>query len=218
MPVLKSHYEELLATYSQSLAVVDLFKGYRTYLEMIPSMRRARESLITMPLPIVRLRHNLPSPHGHGTIRTTEPTLLPADIGVILCDPEWQIKTGREVFIFIHRPDEDFSELLGRWRQTQTLLGKDYEWMLPSCYQHLLTEGAEKTYPLFLLFEQTPERIAKGLKGAGLPYVMSPLVLPLEEEPIAVEREMTLGMLLEAEEESAIPISQEDALEDELTD
>jgi hypothetical protein len=178
MVVLKAHYEELLATYSQSLAVVDLFKGYRAYLEMIPSMRRAQESVITVPLPIVRLRHSAPSPHGPGTIRTTEPVMLPCDVGVILCDPEWQIKTGREIFILIHRPDEDFSDLLGRWRQTQILLGKDYEWMLPSRYQHFLSDGAEKVHPLFVLFESTPERIYKGLKGAGLPFVIAPVQLP----------------------------------------
>ncbi len=196
MPILKSHYEELLATYSQSLAVVDLFKGYRPYLAMIPSMRRSRESLITIPLPIVRLRHSMPSPHGHGTIRTTESIMLPADIGVLLCDPEWQIKTGQEFFIFIHRPNEDFSELLGRWRQTQTLLGKDYEWILPLRHQHFLSDGAEKIYPLFLLFESTPERIIKGLKGAGLPHVMSPARLKSEPEAVVVERDITLGQLL----------------------
>jgi hypothetical protein len=210
MPVLKSHYEELLATYSQSLAVIDLFKGHRPYLEMIPSMRRAQESVITVPLPIVRLRHTSPSPHGHGTVRTTEPVMLPSDVGVILCDPEWQIKTGREIFIFIHRPDEDFSELLGRWRQTQILLGKDYEWMLPSRYQHFLSDGAEKIHPLFVLFDATPERVVKGLKGAGLPYVMSPVNLPLIEEDAAIDdlespTHLTLGNLLEQELSPAEP-------------
>ncbi len=210
MPVLKSHYEELLATYSQSLAVIDLFKGHRPYLEMIPSMRRAQESVITVPLPIVRLRQTSPSPHGHGTVRTTEPVRLPSDVGVILCDPEWQIKTGREIFIFIHRPDEDFSELLGRWRQTQILLGKDYEWMLPSRYQHFLSDGAEKIYPLFVLFEATAERVVKGLKGAGLPYVMSPVNLPpIAEESVIADLEppahLTLGNLLEQELAPAEP-------------
>jgi hypothetical protein len=210
MPVLKSHYEELLATYSQSLAVIDLFKGHRSYLEMIPSMRRAQESVITVPLPIVRLRHTSPSPHGHGTVRTTEPVMLPSDVGVILCDPEWQIKTGREIFIFIHRPDEDFSELLGRWRQTQILLGKDYEWMLPSRYQHFLSDGAEKIHPLFVLFDATPERVVKGLKGAGLPYVMSPVNLPsIAEEALIDDLEpsahLTLGNLLEQELSSTEP-------------
>jgi hypothetical protein len=206
MPVLKSHYEELLATYSQSLAVIDLFKGYRAYLEMIPSMRRAQESLITVPLPIIRLRHTAPSPHGHGIVRTTEPVLLPADIGVILCDPEWQIKTGREIFIFIHRPDEDFSELLTRWRQTQILLGKDYEWLLPSRYQHFLSDGAEKIHPLFVVFEASPDRVLKGLQGAGLPYIISPANLPAIAESVELPQDtetpnegMTLGKLLEQE-------------------
>jgi hypothetical protein len=216
MPVLKSHYEELLATYSQSVAVIDLFKGYRSYLEMIPSMRRAQESVITVPLPIVRLRHTAPSPHGHGIVRTAEPVMLAADVGVILCDPEWQIKTGREIFIFIHRPEEDFSELLGRWRQTQVMLGKDYEWLLPSRYQHFLSDGAEKIHPLFVLFESTPDRILRGLQGAGLPYVISAVNLPAIEtgestsESIlansAVDN-LTLGALLAQEVE---PVGEEE--------
>jgi hypothetical protein len=206
MPVLKSHYEELLATYSQSVAVIDLFKGYRSYLEMIPSMRRAQESVITVPLPIVRLRHTAASPHGHGIVRSTEPVMLAADVGVILCDPEWQIKTGREIFIFIQRPDEDFSDLLGRWRQTQVLLGKDYEWLLPSRYQHFLSDGAEKIHPLFVLFESTPDRILKGLQGAGLPYVISAVNLPAiaTDDDMPLDRETdhpTLGALLAQETE-----------------
>jgi hypothetical protein len=168
----KSHYEELLAAYSQSANVVDLFKGHRPYLEMVPSMRRSNESIITIPLPVIRLRHTTPSPYGQGNITTTEPAMLPCELGVILCDPEWKIKTGREIFIFIHRPDEDFSDLLGRWRRTQMLLGKEYEWILPSRYQHVLNEGTEKTHPLFVVFPETPERIRKGLKGAHLPHVL----------------------------------------------
>jgi hypothetical protein len=173
MSILKSDYEEMLATYSQPTAVVELLRGHRPYLEMIPSMRRLQESVITMPLPIVRLRHSVPSPYGSGNITTTEPVLVPCDVGVLMCDPEWKIKTGREIFIFMHRPDEDFSDLLGRWRRTQILLGKEYEWMLPPRYQHFLSEGAEKIYPLFVVFEETPSRVYRGLKGAGLPYVMA---------------------------------------------
>lgn len=212
MPVLKSHYEELLATYSQSLAIIDLFKGHRPYLEMIPSMRRPRESVITVPLPLIRLRHRQPSPHGHGVIRSTEPTMLPADVGVILCDPEWKIKTGREIFIFIHRPDEDFSDLLARWRQTQILLGKDYEWMLPSRYQHFLSDGAEKIHALFVLFEESPDRVRRGLKGANLPYVIAPLHSDIDEADTSLDipAEATLGALLAQEDVSAV--------EDELTD
>jgi hypothetical protein len=207
MTILKFHYEEVLATYSQSVAVIELLRGHRPYLEMIPSMRRPQESVITLPLPIVRLRHSQPSPYGSGNITTTEPTLLPADVGVLMCDPEWKIKTGREVFIFIHRPDEDFSELLGRWRRTQVLLGKEYEWMLPPRYQHFLSEGAEKIYPLFVVFDETPARIVKGLKGASLPHVVAPLefvaeaVSPIEES--APIEELSLELLVDEEESTA---------------
>ncbi len=195
MTIVKSHYEELLATYSQALAAVELLRGHRPYLEMVPSMRRSQESVITIPLPIVRLRHTAPSPYGSGNITTTEPVLLPCDIGLLMCDPEWKIKTGREIFIFIHRPDEDFSELLGRWRRTQILLGKDYEWMLPPRYQHVLNEGAEKVYPLFVVFEETPERILRGLKGASLPYVMPSVDLPNPTTGLALVSDDQIGTI-----------------------
>jgi hypothetical protein len=186
MTILKADYEEMLATYSQPMAAVELLRGHRPYLEMIPSMRRVQESVITMPLPIVRLRHSVPSPYGSGNVTTTEPVLVPCDVGVLMCDPEWKIKTGREIFIFMHRPDEDFSDLLGRWRRTQILLGKEYEWMLPPRYQHFLSEGAEKIYPLFVVFEETPSRIYRGLKGAGLPYVMASAIAATEFSDLSV--------------------------------
>jgi hypothetical protein len=102
--------------------------------------------------------------------------LLPCEVAVLLCDPEWKIKTGQEIFIFVHRPEEDFSDLLGRWRKTQLLLGQEYDWMLPPKYQHFLNEGADKRYPLFVLFEETPERVRRGLKGANLPFVVQTVV------------------------------------------
>jgi hypothetical protein len=182
MSVQKSQYEERLATYSQAAEVIELFKHHRAYLEMVPSMRRLEESAITVPLPIVRIRHTSPTPSGQGAIVHTEPTLLPCEVGVLMCDPEWKIKTGKEIFIFIHRPDEDFSDLLGRWRRTQVALGKEYEWVLPPRYQHILTDGAEKIYPMFVVFEETPERIKRGLKGAQLPFAT--LTSPVAEETL----------------------------------
>lgn len=89
-----------------------------------------------------------------------------------MCDPEWKIKTGVEIIILIHRPQEDFSQLLGRWRQTQVLLSRGYCWEMPLRYQHIFSESAEKLLPLFVLFDTTPERIKQGMKGAFLPYVI----------------------------------------------
>ena len=104
-----------------------------------------------------------------------------------MCDPEWKIKTGVEIFVFIHRPQEDFSDLLGRWRQTQVLLDKEYEWLMPPRYKHILSEGANTIYPLFVIFAETPERIIRGLQGAFLPFVTSlvdtDLILDCEESP-----------------------------------
>ena len=144
-------------------------------------MRRSEESVITIPLPIVKLRHSSPSASGHMTITTVESVMLPCEVAIVLCDPEWKIKTGREIFVFIHQPEEDFSDFLGRWRRTQVLLDKDYEWVMPPRYQHILSEGAAKIYPLFVVFEETLERIKKGLKGASLPFVTQALTIAEEE-------------------------------------
>lgn len=171
MPIKQSHYEASLAEYSNHPAAIALLKQYRPYLEMIPSLRRPNESVITMPLPIVRLRHTESADTKRGVVTATEATCLPCDVAILMCDPEWKIKTGNEIFVFIHRPQEDFSALLGRWRQTQVLLDKDYEWLMPTRYQHILSEGAKTIYPLFVVFAETPERIKLGLQGACLPFV-----------------------------------------------
>jgi hypothetical protein len=179
MVVRRSQYEELLASYSNQSGLLALLKQFRPYLEMIPSMRRPDESLITIPLPIIRLRTAAPSlgPHSPdidagGVVR------LPCDIAVVMCDPEWKIKVGVEIFIFIHRPNEDFSDLLGRWRQTQIWLDKGYEWLMPSKYEHIFSEGTDKTFALFVAFPETPHRIKRGLDGAALPYVIQEVPVP----------------------------------------
>lgn len=169
--VQKAQYEELLATYSHSLAAIELLKCHRSYLEMIPSMRRAKESVITIPLPIVRIRQTIRASDA-TSITAAEPQLLPCELAILMCDPEWKIKTGKEIFVFIRRPDEDFSNLLSRWRLTQLALSREYEWIMPPRYQHFLNDGAEKIYPLFVVFEQTPERIKRGLTGAHLPFAV----------------------------------------------
>jgi hypothetical protein len=182
MTVKASHYEELLADYSNQQGAIALFKKYRPYLEMIPSMRRPKDSVISLPLPVVRTRSAVAPSHGSEYEITPGSVIrLPCDVAILMCDPEWKIKTGVEIFIFIHRPQEDFSDLLGRWRQTQIWLDKEYEWLMPHRYQHILSEGAEQTYPLFVLFPDTPERICRGLKGAYLPFVVESVHSPEDE-------------------------------------
>lgn len=127
----QSHYEVLLAEYSNHSAAIALLKQHRPYLEMVPSLRRPDESVITIPLPIVRLRQTASAPKERGVVTAAEATFLPCDVAILMCDPEWKIKTGVEIFVFIHRPQEDFSDLLRRWRQIQVLLDKDYEWLMP---------------------------------------------------------------------------------------
>ena len=109
MSIEKLDYEKLLAKYSNHTEAVELLKQYRPYLEMIPSMRRSEESLITMPLPVIKLHKVLIGQINQlSPISATSKTiLLPCDIAYLMCDPEWKIKMGGEIFIFIHRPEED---------------------------------------------------------------------------------------------------------------
>jgi hypothetical protein len=178
MSIQPSDYEQLLAKYSDCNEAIILLKQYRPYLEMIPSIRRSEESLITIPLPVVKLRKvaMVQQFKEFSPITSTSKTILiPCDLAYLMCDPEWKIKMGGEIIIFIHRPEEDLSDLLARWRQTQVLLGNDYEWMMPQYYRHIISEGAEHLYPLFVLFNQTSEHIKKGLAGAHLPFIIAPM-------------------------------------------
>jgi hypothetical protein len=172
MSVKQFQYETLLAEYSNSLSVIALLKQYRPYLEMIPSMRRPDQSVLPIPLPTVKIRQ--PSPIREENVRppvTLQMTQLPCDVAILMCDPEWKIKTGSEIFLYIHRPEEDFSNLLGRWRQTQVLLHHNYEWIMPLRHRHIVSEGTDDVYPLFILFPETAERIKRGLNGACLPFI-----------------------------------------------
>ena len=165
MTINPSHYEEVLATCSDHLGAIALLKQHRPYLEMIPSMRRSSESVIPIPLPLIRVRN------ASSTVTNTM-LRLPCDISILMCDPEWKIKTGVEIFVFIHQADEDFSDLLSRWRQTQIYLDQGYEWVMPDRHRHILSEGSDEVHCLFVLFPETPDRIKRGLRGASLPFVM----------------------------------------------
>lgn len=182
MPVKQSQYEELLAECSDRRGAIELLKQHRPYLEMLPSMRRPDESVMTLPLPLIRTRAKAID----SITASSQATQLPCDLAILMCDPEWRIKTGSEVFVFIHRPGEDFSDLLSRWRKTQILIDQGYEWVTSEQDAHLLSEGSEDSYPLFVLFPETPDRIRRGLRGAGLPYVMQ-TVYTLEEESFATQ-------------------------------
>ncbi|MDX2229014.1 MAG: hypothetical protein NW220_05230 [Leptolyngbyaceae cyanobacterium bins.349] len=171
MSMQKALYEEVLAECSHSLDAIALLRQHRPYLEMIPSMRRPDESVISIPLPIAHVRSSVTGTSGIST-STSEATRLPCDLAILMCDPEWKIKTGVEILIFIHRPQEDFSEMLSRWRQTQVYLNRGYEWDMPIRHKHILSEGSDTIYPLFVVFESTSERVIRGLKGAFLPFVL----------------------------------------------
>ena len=178
MSIKSSEYEGLLCQYSSREGAIALLKQYRSYLEMVPSLRRPQDSLITIPLPVVRIRHPQSSPPLLGATR--EALQLPCDLAILMCDPEWKIKLGSEILVFIHRPGEEFSQLLSRWRQTQIYLDKEYEWVMPPQEQHMFSEGAEEICPLFIVFENTPARIKQGLSGACLPLLIQTQMLPEE--------------------------------------
>ena len=180
MAVKQSQYEILLATYSERAAAIALLKQHRPYLSLIPSMRRPEESLVTIPLPVARLKseHAGAQLAGHTAKKITQTQILPCDLAILMCDPEWQIKLGVEIMVFIHRPEEDFSELLLRWRHTQVFLDQDYEWLMPAEESHMFSETAEQVCPLFVIFPETPDRISRGLQGANLPYVVAAQTLP----------------------------------------
>jgi len=185
MSVKQAEYEALLSEYSDRNGAIALLKQHRPYLEMIPSLRRPRESVISIPLPVVKIRQRT-SPRESMSV---EATRLPCDLAILMCDPEWKIKMGVEIIIFIHRPEEDFSNLLIRWRETQIYLNKEYEWLMPASEQHMFSEVAEQIYPLFVVFEGTPERIKRGLTGACLPFlIQTPKSIKEEEMTEVISR------------------------------
>ncbi len=178
MTVKRVDYEELLSRYSNHRETLALLKQYRPYLEFIPSMRRPAKSLIAIPLPIVRIRKptSIVSEQGISPVNRSELVRVPCDVVLLMCDPDWKVKTGVEIFILIYRPGEDFSDLLGRWRNTQLLLDHDYEWLMPPQHRYMFGEGVGQgeIYPLFVIFPDTPDRVQRGLTGAGLPFVVHP--------------------------------------------
>jgi hypothetical protein len=181
--VKKADYETLLAEYSTRSGAIALLKQYRPYLETLPSIRRPEQSLITIPLPVVRIRR--PELATNDPLQAKTPrvaTSLPCDLGILMCDPEWKIKMGAEIIVFIHRPEEDFSDLIARWRKTQVYLDRDYEWLMPPTEQHMISEAAEAINPLFVVFAGTSDRIKQGLAGAGFPYIVQALDFSIEPE------------------------------------
>ena len=155
-------YDTLLSHYSNPLEAIALLREYRPYFELIPSLRRPIDSLIAVPFPVVQVSQpNLTQTHKQ----------LQCDIALIMCDPDWKVKTGQEIFVFIHRPNEDYSALLQRWRQVEVALGEEYYWLLPWKHRSIISDRGEYHYPLFVTLDYSPARINKGLEGASLPYV-----------------------------------------------
>jgi hypothetical protein len=84
-----SNYERFLAEYSNREAAIALLKQYRPYLEMLPSLRRPEKSIITIPLPLIRIL--APKSVGETGFSATPPpeTIeLPCDLAILMCDPE----------------------------------------------------------------------------------------------------------------------------------
>ena len=98
-------YWQLIVTISHA---VELLRQHRPYFEKIPSIRRSRDSILTIPLPVVQVRQKLPQSELKSSDSPYELICLPCDLSLLMCDPEWKIKTGVEILVFIHRPQEDF--------------------------------------------------------------------------------------------------------------
>jgi len=177
-------YEELLAECCHYDGILSVLMQHRPYFEALPSVRRPEVSVVAVPLPNVRSRE---TEETGGIIETRyRIRALPCDIALMMCDPEWKIKTGIEIVLFIQRPGEDLSDLLSRWRRTQVELGQGVEWIMPRRHKHLLAEGTETPHPLFVVFvpaesELSPQsaRIVRGLTGASLP--VATWALPIEK-------------------------------------
>lgn len=183
MSLKKFDYEIVLTEYSNREKLISLLSQYRPYLEMLPSMRRPIDSVISIPLPLAKVRNSTQLLGETLSQRSVDEIVsIPCDLAILMCDPEWKIKMGVEIMIFIHRPLEDFSDLLRRWRQTQVYLHKEYEWIMPQSEDHMFSDIAEEIYPLFILFPDTPDRIKKGLTGASLPFIEYKTEFFLEEK------------------------------------
>jgi len=170
-------YEELLANCCHYDGVLSILTQHRPYFEALPSIRRLQESMVIIPLPTVRSREV--SEVGGQIDTRNYIRSVPCDITLMICDPEWKIKTGIEIVLFIQRPGEEFSDLLRRWRQTQIELGQGVEWLMPKKYEHLLAEGAMEPRPLFVVsmpndgeWCDRAVRTIHGLTGAGLPVAI----------------------------------------------
>lgn len=174
MAIAPNLYEHTLVHYTDPLHATELLRQYRPYLEMIPSMRRPQESLIPIPLPIAEIQIAAANTsHQRPQVKSV---LVPCDLVFLMCDPEWKVKTDVELLIFIHRPGESFTELLTRWRQAQLLLSHSYSWDMPLQHRDIFSEGANRHLPLFVLFNESLPLIKRGLKAAGLPYVVDTTV------------------------------------------
>lgn len=156
--------------------VVALLQQHRPYWELLPSLRRPAESLLPLPLPLVRCRTRIQSDRGSETVVQLVP--VPCDLVFLLCDPEWKVKVGPDICLLIHRPAESFHDLLDRWRQTQICLSQPYEWHLEETQKQFQAEAGDAVLPLFLLQADGPELIRKALSTVGLPWVTLPLELP----------------------------------------
>ncbi len=178
--IYKTAYETLLASCCHYDGILSVLNQHRPYFESLPSIRRLQESMVIIPLPNVRSREVVEI--GGKIDARDRIRRLPCDLAVMICDPEWQIKTGIEIVVFIQRPHEDFSDLIERWRQTQIELGQGVEWLMPRQYRHLLAEGTAEPHPLFVVFTSEgdrvcrSDRIVQGLAGSKLPIAVHPLL------------------------------------------
>ena len=148
-------YEEMLADCCHYNGILSILTQHRPYFEALPSVRRPQESMVAIPLPNVRSRETSETAGIIDSRYSIRP--LPCDIALMMCDPEWKIKTGIEIALFIQRPGEDLSDLLGRWRQTQVELGQGVEWLMPRKHRAFTSRRNRNTASFVYCFYRVRE-------------------------------------------------------------
>jgi len=96
-----------------------------------------------------------------------------------MCDPEWKIKTGVEIFCLHSSSPRRLFGLLGRWHKPSFARQRLRVANAPR-YKHILSEGLTPSI-LCSLSLKRPEQIKQGLHGAYLPFVTQILNLEVEE-------------------------------------
>jgi len=140
MSVKKSHYEASLAEY-KSFSCDRLTEAAPTLPRDGSQSAPTRRKLNHHPLPIVWLRHTASADKERGIVTTAAAATSSAlrcrnfNVRSRVEDQDWV-----EILSLFIVPKKTFRPAAAL-RQTQVLLDKDYEWLMPPWYKHILSDG-----------------------------------------------------------------------------